>query len=101
MDWRPVRGGDFYFVPAGTVHAIGGGIALLEFQQNADVTYRLYDYRRRRELQLDDGVAVANAQPYPALSQSLDERSTATLVDGPHFTLVHAQRTRSTVAGAG
>lgn len=92
MDWRPVRAGDFYFVPAGTVHAIGGGISLLEFQQNADVTYRLYDYGRPRALHLDDGVAVANAQPYPsALSQSLGRQLPVTLVDGPHFTLVHAQ----------
>ena len=92
MDWREVRAGDFYFVPAGTVHAIGGGIVLLEFQQNTDVTYRLYDYGRPRELHLEDGVAVANAQPYPrALSQSLSGGLTVTLVDGPHFTLVHAQ----------
>jgi mannose-6-phosphate isomerase len=90
MDWRPVKAGDFYFVPAGTVHAIGSGISLLEFQQNADVTYRLYDYGRPRELHLDDGVAVANAAPYPdALVQHLGEGEERTLVDGPHFTLVH------------
>jgi mannose-6-phosphate isomerase len=59
MDWKSVAPGDFVFVPAGTIHAIGGGISLLEFQQNVDVTYRLYDYGRPRELHLDDGVAVA------------------------------------------
>jgi mannose-6-phosphate isomerase len=90
MDWRPVRAGDFYFVPAGTVHAIGGGISLLEFQQNADITYRLYDYGRPRALHLDDGIAVANAAPYPAeLIQRLG-REEQTLVDGPHFTLINA-----------
>ena len=59
VDWRPVKAGEFYYVPAGTIHAIGAGISLLEFQQNADVTYRLYDYGRPRELHLDDGIAVS------------------------------------------
>jgi mannose-6-phosphate isomerase len=93
IDWRPVRAGDVFFVPAGTVHAIGAGIALLEFQQNADVTYRLYDYGRPRELHLDDGIAVANLASYPqALAQHLAGDEERTLVDGPHFTLVHTAR---------
>jgi mannose-6-phosphate isomerase len=90
MDWRPVQPGDFYFIPEGTVHAIGGGISLLEFQRNADVTYRLYDYGRPRELHLDDGVAVANPAPYSdARTQHVGEGEDRLLVDGPHFTLVH------------
>jgi mannose-6-phosphate isomerase len=40
MDWKPVKPGDFFFIPAGTVHAIGAGITLVEAQQNVDVTYR-------------------------------------------------------------
>jgi len=64
IDWKPVKPGDCYFIPAGTVHAIGAGITLVEIQQNADVTYRLYDYGRPRELHLDDGVAVSHLQPY-------------------------------------
>ncbi|WP_416463379.1 class I mannose-6-phosphate isomerase [Sphingomonas sp. VDB2] len=64
MDWKPVAPGDFYFIPAGTVHAIGAGISLVEVQQNVDITYRLYDYGRPRELHLDDGVAVSKAAPY-------------------------------------
>jgi mannose-6-phosphate isomerase len=91
VEWRPVIAGDFVFVPAGTIHAIGGGISLLEFQQNTDVTYRLYDYGRPRELHLDDGVAVANVAPFPdKLVQHLSGREAQTLVDGPHFTLVLA-----------
>ena len=39
------------FVEPGTVHAIGPGVVLLETQQTSDVTYRLYDYGRARELQ--------------------------------------------------
>ena len=42
----PVRPGDFISIPAGTVHAITGGITLLEVQQSSDNTYRLYDYDR-------------------------------------------------------
>ena len=64
IDWKPVKPGDCYFIPAGTVHAIGAGITLAEIQQNVDVTYRLYDYGRPRELHLDDGVAVSQFAPY-------------------------------------
>lgn len=92
MDWRPVRAGDFFFVPAGTVHAIGAGISLLEFQQNSDVTYRLYDYGRPRELHLDDGIAVSRPEPYSdGLAQHPRTDEERTLVDGPHFTLVHTR----------
>lgn len=93
LDWHPVRAGDFYFVPAGTIHAIGGGLSLLEFQQNSDVTYRLYDYGRPRELHVDDAVAVARRSPYPArLAQHLRPDEERTLVDGPQFKLVHSPR---------
>ncbi|HEV7435106.1 MAG TPA: class I mannose-6-phosphate isomerase [Pseudorhizobium sp.] len=64
IDWKPVKPGDCYFIPAGTVHAIGAGITLVEIQQNADVTYRLYDYGRPRELHLDEGVEVSRLTPY-------------------------------------
>lgn len=64
IDWKPVKPGDCYFIPAGTVHAIGAGITLAEIQQNSDTTYRLYDYGRPRELHLEDGVAVSRLVPY-------------------------------------
>ncbi|PZU11084.1 class I mannose-6-phosphate isomerase [Sphingomonas sp.] len=64
MVWHPVVPGDFFFIPAGTIHAIGAGVTLVEIQQNVDVTYRLYDYGRPRELHLDDGTAVSRAGPY-------------------------------------
>ncbi len=63
LDWIPVRPGDTFFVPAGTIHAIGGGIALCEIQQYSDVTYRLYDYGRPRELHLDHALAVSHLEP--------------------------------------
>jgi mannose-6-phosphate isomerase len=61
LEW-PVHTGDFVHVPAGTVHAIGGGIALVEIQENADVTHRLYDWDRKgsdgrlRPLQVADAL---------------------------------------------
>ena len=89
LDWRPVRAGDFFLVPPGTVHAIGGGLSLLEFQQNCDVTYRLYDYGRPRELHLDEAVAVAKQAPYPTdLAQHLEPDDDRLLVDDP-FGLAH------------
>jgi mannose-6-phosphate isomerase len=91
MDWRPVGRGDFFMVPPGTIHAIGGGISLLEFQQNLDLTYRLYDYGRPRELHLEDGIAVASAEPYPDfLAQHLSADEARVLVDGPMFLFAQA-----------
>lgn len=54
----PVSGGEVVFVPAGTIHAIGGGVSLYEIQQNADLTYRLYDYGRGRSTQLEKALDV-------------------------------------------
>lgn len=59
LHWRKVSRGDIVFLPAGTVHAIGGGLTIFEIQENSDITYRLYDYGRPRELHLDHAVAVA------------------------------------------
>ena len=97
MDWKPVQAGDFFFVPAGTVHAIGGGLSLLEFQQNADVTYRLYDYGRPRELHLDDGIAVARPQPYSDdRAHHVPPGESQVLVSGPLFSLMQAVDGRPT-----
>ena len=68
MDVGP---GQTYFVPAGTVHAIGAGVALCEIQQNSDVTYRLYDYGRPRELHLEKGLAVTNADAHDGCAAEL------------------------------
>ena len=89
LAWHGVAPGDFFYIPAGTVHAIGAGISLIEVQQNSDITFRLYDYGRPRELHLEAGVAVSKGEPYPpALRQHLPASGTLTLVDGPHFRLV-------------
>ena len=82
LDWRPVRAGDFIYSPAGTVHAIGAGLTLIEIQQNLDLTYRLYDYDRPRELHLDDGAAVSQLTPFapPSPPTAAD-----LLAEGPKF----------------
>jgi mannose-6-phosphate isomerase len=87
LDWKPVEAGDFIYSPAGTVHAIGGGLTLIEIQQNVDLTYRLYDYGSDRELHLDEGVAVSDPRPFeplppPAPSGDPDR---AILAEGPKF----------------
>jgi len=88
LEWHAVGLGDFIYLTAGTVHAIGAGLSLIEVQQNSDVTYRLYDYGRPRELHLDEGIAVAAGHPHdPALRRRVPERGHVRLVEGPHFRL--------------
>lgn len=88
MEWKPVQPGSFYYIPAGTVHAIGGGVTLVEIQQNNDVTYRLYDYGRPRELHLDQGVSVSVAEPYALPDRLIPLTAEEQLVSsGAPFTL--------------
>lgn len=53
-----VKKGDFIYIPSGTVHAIEGGIKLIEVQQNSNITYRLYDWGRGREIHIDKSLDV-------------------------------------------
>jgi len=90
MEWHPVRAGMFFHIPPGTVHAIGAGVSLVEIQQNVDVTYRLYDYGRPRELHLADGAAVANAAPMSRdLCREVDGAKSALLLDSGHLAVAH------------
>lgn len=83
----PVKAGEFYYVPHGTIHAIGGGITILETQQSSDTTYRVYDYNRKdehgneRELHLKDSVAVSkipHQDPESMIKQEKFGESTVT-----------------------
>lgn len=62
----PVRKGDCFFVEAGTLHAILGGVTVIEVQENSNLTYRVYDYARRdasgnlRPLHVEKAIAVAD-----------------------------------------
>lgn len=75
LNFVPVHAGEVYFIPAGTVHAIGKGVTLLEPQQTSETTYRFWDWNRRynekgelatdgksRELHIEDSFAVTNFQ---------------------------------------
>jgi mannose-6-phosphate isomerase len=92
LAWHDARPGDTFFIPAGTVHAIGGGLALCEIQQNSDVTYRLYDYGRPRELHLEHGAAVSCLGPHQARTEADGE----TLVACDHFVTrkLHGENSR-------
>ena len=97
LAWHDVAPGDFFYIPAGTVHAIGGGVNLVEVQQNSDITYRLYDYGRLdqgrpRELHLDAGVAAARGEVYDLARwhRNLAAGEAAALVEGPYFRLDRA-----------
>lgn len=85
LEFRQVTAGDCVFVPAGTVHAIGGGLRLFELQQSSDATFRLYDYGRGRELHLQEGLGIADLGPPergPSPEHLADGRR---LVSCPHF----------------
>ena len=79
-----VKPGDFFFIPAGTVHAIGKGVLLAEVQQSSDTTYRVYDYNRLqnglpRELHVEQACAVADLLPYELQRQEQDTPGARTL----------------------
>jgi mannose-6-phosphate isomerase len=71
LQWVGVQAGDTFFTPAGTVHAIGAGVAVCEIQQYSDITYRLYDYGRPRELHLEKALQVSSTEPFDARPRSL------------------------------
>ncbi len=64
-----VKKGDLFFIPAGTVHAIGKGMVIAEIQQNSNVTYRVYDYDRLgadgkpRQLHIEQAIRVSDLRP--------------------------------------
>ncbi len=70
----PVKKGDFFYVPSGTIHAIGKGIMILETQQSSDTTYRVYDYDRKdangntRELYIQQSIDVTTV---PAITPQI------------------------------
>jgi len=98
LRWIPVAPGQTYFIPAGTVHAIGAGLTICELQQNSDITYRLYDYGRRRELHLDAAIAATNfdawRHPGPAAETTLPDGWTR-LVECRYFTTDSLQVSRA------
>ena len=74
-----VKPGDVFFIEAGTIHAIGGGILICEIQQNSNLTYRVYDYNRKddlgqtRELHIEKALEVSKLEPEKAIVRINDE----------------------------
>jgi mannose-6-phosphate isomerase len=88
IQWRSVKTGEVIFVPAGTIHAIGPGLVLVEIQQRSDATFRLFDFGRQRELHVDNAVAAAiggQAERQAPLRKLTKERTL--LVASRHFVL--------------
>lgn len=78
LEFKKVKPGDVFFIPAGTIHAIGAGVLIFEIQQNSTLTYRLYDYMRRdkngnlRELHVDKAMKVLRAEIYEPVIPSTE-----------------------------
>jgi mannose-6-phosphate isomerase len=85
MDWRRPEKGDFIYNPAGTIHALGPGLTVLEIQQAVDLTYRLFDYGRPRELHLEESTEVVDARPHHNDLDTQVGDESKLLVNGPHF----------------
>ncbi len=99
----PVKAGDAFYIPAGTVHAVGGGIVLYEIQQSSDVTYRFYDWDRmdaegkKRELHLKKALDVTDTErrldavrPQPLPLDGTGERTL--VLNSPFFTVERYRR---------
>lgn len=96
----PVKAGDAFFIPPGTVHAIGGGILLAEIQQTSDITYRMFDWNRMgldgkpRELHTQHAMQVMDLKPVNSLLEGQAMSATETLLKESayfHTSLVHVQ----------
>ena len=83
LSFKQVKKGDVYFIPSGTIHAIGEGVVIFEIQQNSTLTYRLYDYMRRdkegnlRELHVDKAMKVSLLEPY---SEAIFDKNDESLI---------------------
>ena len=97
LHWVEVHPGDVFYIPSGTIHALGPGIQCYEIQQSSDVTYRFWDWNRvgkdgsPRKLHLKQALAVSNPDSLPETAEKKETKyagGTATLlVDDPHFRL--------------
>lgn len=96
-----VKAGDFFYVPSGTIHAIGKGIMILETQQSSDTTYRVYDYDRigddgkKRELHIQESIDVTNVPSYtPTLDfkkETIQNSVITSLVENDFFSVFEWQ----------
>lgn len=82
--------GDVIDVPANTVHAVGAGCVIFEVQQNSDITYRIYDWGRKRRMHLEQAMRVSRIEDgsrQPTVPSFALPDSTTQLIKTPHFRL--------------
>lgn len=86
-----VKAGDVFFIPAGTIHAIGGGMVIAEIQQNSNITYRLFDFGRKdangnlRPLHLEKGVTVSRLTKQEVKTPEIGSSPVNLLASCPYF----------------
>ena len=100
LRWMAVSEGDMIFVDAGTVHAIGPGLVLLETQQTCDVTFRMYDYGRPRELHLEQGLGVMKMETAAGKVEPRPMNGFVRLIEQTYFTVDRFDPGGSTVSVA-
>ena len=90
-----VKTGDVFYIPAGRVHAICGGVLLAEVQQSSDVTYRIYDYNRPgmdgrpRELHTELAAKALDYEVYDEYrtEYTINESASSKVIDSPYFSV--------------
>ncbi len=93
LNFYPVKPGECYFIPAGTIHAIGKGCLICEVQQNSNLTYRVYDYGRtdakgnQRELHVEKAKAVADLRKFEYTPLSVVTEEGELIAKCPYFTV--------------
>ena len=85
LEMVPVQKNDMLFVDAGTVHAMGPGVVILETQQTSDLTYRMYDYGRPRELHLDKSLEALRLKTRAGKIQPQTVNGHSVLIDEKYF----------------
>jgi len=105
LEILPVASGDLVYMDAGTVHAIWPGSVLLETQQNSDITYRLFDYGRPRELHVAKALEAIRLQTAAGKTKPVELIDRTVLVDREYFCVekigVNGTRTGSSITAAG
>ncbi|MDX2163703.1 MAG: type I phosphomannose isomerase catalytic subunit [bacterium] len=92
--YADVGAGDVLFVSPGTIHALGPGVLIYEIQQSSDITYRLYDYGRPREIHVEKALAVSRTETVPVIAHTGGEGGELVpLVSSGYFeTVLHQLR---------
>lgn len=92
LNFYPVKAGECYFVPSGTIHAIGRGVTLCEIQQNSNLTYRVYDYGRvgadgnPRQLHISKALEVTNLKAFKNRTMNINEGDRRRIGISKYFT---------------